>query len=498
MTTKRWLLLALVVSAAVLVLPSLAGADGTQSVSATGPDNETATSWFVQLSGAPTADGNSAANVQAGQNAFYASAGALGIKVKKRQAFGTLFNGVSVSVPLAQAGTLWSVPGVTAVYPVRQFTAGPDQTVAGTPADVGSNPMIGVDPTAGGVGTAQGQGVKVAVIDSGIDYTNPDLGGCAHFGDANCRVVGGFDFVGDSYDANPADGAFQPVPHPDNDPAPCNPLTADAIVAAGQATSSDAGHGTHVAGIIGAKAANASGVTGVAPRASFLAYRVFGCVGSVDNDIIVAALERAFNDGAQVVNMSIGDDYVSWPEEPTALASDELVKKGVTVAVAMGNAGSVSTALFSGGDPGTSNEAITVGSVDNNLAFSNTFTVGGHVYGYIQAAAAPTAPLSGTFPLDRTGTPTTARRCLPAASTGARCREHDRQDRADPPRNVPFHTRRSMRRTQVRSQSCSTTTSLVQSTRPSPGPRRSRSPWSRSTLPMVRRSMRRSRQAARR
>jgi minor extracellular serine protease Vpr len=396
LTSKRWLLLALVVSAAVLVLPSLAGADGTQSVSATGPDNETATSWFVQLSGAPTAEGNSSANVQAAQNAFYANAGAMGINMKKRQAFGTLFNGVSVSVPLAQAGTLWSVPGVTAVYPVRQFSAGPDQTVQGTPADLGSNPMIGVDPLAGGVGTAQGQGVKVAVIDSGIDYTNPDLGGCAHFGDANCRVVGGFDFVGDSYDANPADGAFQPVPHPDSDPAPCNPLTADAIVSAGQATSSDAGHGTHVAGIIGAKAADANGVTGVAPRASFLAYRVFGCVGSVDNDIIVAALERAYNDGAQVVNMSIGDDYASWPEEPTALASDELVKKGVTVAVAMGNAGSVSTALFSGGDPGTSNEAITVGSVDNNKAFFYSFTVNGVSHPYVQAAAAPDAPKSGS------------------------------------------------------------------------------------------------------
>ena len=396
MTRKLWLALALAMSAGVLVLPSLAGADSVQSVSATGPDNETATAWFVQLAGAPTAEGNSAANVKASQDAFYANAASMGIDLKKRQTFGTLFNGVSVSVPLAQAGTLWSVPGVTAVYPVRQFTEGPDPTVTGTPADLGSNPMIGVDPLAGGVGAAQGQGVKVAVIDSGIDYTNPDLGGCAHFGDANCRVVGGFDFVGDSYDANPADGAFQPVPHQDNDPAPCDPLTADKIVAGGFATSSDAGHGTHVAGIIGAKAADANGVTGVAPRVSFLAYRVFGCVGSVDNDIIVAALERAFNDGAQVVNMSIGDDYASWPEEPTALASDELVKKGVVVAIAMGNAGSVSTGLFSGGDPGTSSGAITVGSVDNNKAFFFSFTVNGVPHPYVQASAAPEAPKSGS------------------------------------------------------------------------------------------------------
>ena len=174
---------------------------------------------------------------------------------------------------------------------------------------------------------------------------------CAHFGDANCRVIGGYDFVGDLYDGTSTDQAYLSVPSPDHDPAPCNPLFADARVTAGEASSSGAGHGTHVAGIIGASAANADGVTGVAPQAKFLAYRVFGCNGGVDNDIIVAALERAYKDGAQVVNMSIGDDYASWPEEPTAVASDELVSKGVVVAVAMGNAGSVSTALFSGGDP---------------------------------------------------------------------------------------------------------------------------------------------------
>jgi minor extracellular serine protease Vpr len=385
--------------AALFVLPGLAGADSTQSVSATGPDNETPTAWFVQLSGNPTIEGGTAKGVKASQDAFYSNAAAMGLKVKARQAFGTLWNGVSVSVPLQQASSLWSVPGVTAVYPVRAFSVSPDVQVDGTPADQGSNPMIGVDPLAGGVGTFKGQGVKVAVIDSGVDYTNPDLGGCAHFGDANCRVVGGYDFVGDNYDATSTDKAFNPVPQPDNDPAPCNPLTADAIVAAGRASTSDAGHGTHVAGIIGAKAADANGVTGVAPEVKFLAYRVFSCVGSVDNDIIVAALERAYNDGAQVVNMSIGDDYASWPEEPTAVASDELVKNGVVVAVAMGNAGSASTALFSGGDPGTSNGAITVGSVDNVKSFFYSFTVNGVSHPYVQATAAAEAPKSGAFPI---------------------------------------------------------------------------------------------------
>jgi minor extracellular serine protease Vpr len=395
---KLWLLLALA-GVAAFAIPSFSGADSTQSLLVNSPNNQTPTAWFVQLSGAPTAEGNSAANVKKSQNAFFANAKSLGINVAKRYAFGTLWNGVSVSVPRSQVGSLSSVAGVTGVFPVRAFSLPPEQTGTINPNDLGSNPMIGVDPTAGGVGSDQGQGVKVAVIDSGIDYRNPDLGGCAHFGDANCRVIGGYDFVGDSYDDTPTDKAFQPVPHPDNDPAPCDPNTADAIVSAGGSASSDAGHGTHVAGIIGARAANADGVTGVAPDVSFLAYRVFGCVGSTDNDNIVAALEQAYKDGAQVVNMSIGDDYASWPEEPTAQTSDELVKKGVVVVAAEGNAGGVGTGLFSGGDPGVGNDVIAVGSVDNANAFFPQFDVNGTLHPQVQADAAPAAPKTGSSPL---------------------------------------------------------------------------------------------------
>ena len=407
MQKRLWLPLALAVLAAVLVLPSFAGADSIDSVPIAGPQNETPTAWFVQLSGAPTAAGGNAANVKAGQDAFYAGAKKLGLDVKQRYAFGTLWNGVSVNVPLSQVGSLSSISGVTAVYPVRAFSLPPTPQGTITPDDVGSNPMIGADPLAGGVGNDFGQGVKVAVIDSGVDYTNPDLrnGVCNHLGDAGCRVIGGFDFVGDTYDPNPADGAFQPILHPDNDPAPCDPNTADAIVNAGGSVNNDAGHGTHVAGIIGAKAANADGVTGVAPDVSFLAYRVFGCVGSTDNDNIVAALQRAYNDGAQVINMSIGDDYASWPEEPTAQTSDMLAKKGVVVVAAEGNAGSQNTALFSGGDPGVGNDVIAVGSVDNSLAFQVPIIVNGTSYGFIPAAGAPAPPTTGSFPMSRTGTP---------------------------------------------------------------------------------------------
>jgi Subtilase family len=65
------------------------------------------------------------------------------------------------------------------------------------------------------------------------------------------------------------------------------------------------GHGTHVAGIVGAKGK----VTGVAPGITFGAYRVLGCKGGVGDDVLVAALERALEDDMDVINMSLGTPY---------------------------------------------------------------------------------------------------------------------------------------------------------------------------------------------
>jgi minor extracellular serine protease Vpr len=65
------------------------------------------------------------------------------------------------------------------------------------------------------------------------------------------------------------------------------------------------GHGTHVAGIAGAKGS----VIGVAPGITFGAYRVFGCNGWAADDVVVAALERALEDDMDIINMSLGGDY---------------------------------------------------------------------------------------------------------------------------------------------------------------------------------------------
>jgi minor extracellular serine protease Vpr len=139
-----------------------------------------------------------------------------------------------------------------------------------------------------------GEGVKVAVMDTGIDYDNPALGGC--FG-ADCRVTNGHDFVGDRFNASGSGGAL--IPHPDNDPDDCQ------------------GHGTHVAGIVGADGTvNDVEITGVAPGVTFGAYRVFGCDGSTTADIMLAAMERALADDMDILNMSIGSAFNTHPQYP--------------------------------------------------------------------------------------------------------------------------------------------------------------------------------------
>ncbi|KAI9592992.1 peptidase S8/S53 domain-containing protein, partial [Syncephalis fuscata] len=159
-----------------------------------------------------------------------------------------------------------------------------------------------------------GKDIKVGIIDSGIDYTHPALGGC--FG-AGCKVAYGWDFVGDAYTGAdyPAPG-WKPVP--DSDPLDtCN------------------GHGTHVAGLV---AASSDLVTGNAPAATLGAYRVLSCTGSVAMDIIVSAMERAASDGMDVVNISIGTGKF-YTDYADADAAQRLTARGIVVVASAGNDG---------------------------------------------------------------------------------------------------------------------------------------------------------------
>jgi len=178
----------------------------------------------------------------------------------------------------------------------------------------------------------KGDGVVVAVIDTGIDYTHPDLGG--GFG-PSYKVIGGYDFYNN--DSDPID---------------------------------DNGHGTHVAGII---AGDGTTFKGVAPDARLLAYKVLGSDGYGKTSDIIEAVDRALdpnNDGdtsdhADVISLSLGG--TGSEVDPMSLAVDAAVDMGVVVVVAAGNDG---PSLGTVASPGCAREVITVGAIDayGNLA----------------------------------------------------------------------------------------------------------------------------------
>ena len=340
--------------------------------------------WFIELSGAPTADGNTLTKVRAEKAEFRKAVKAAGISFTERRAFDVLFNGYSVDITSANRRRLSQISGVKALYPVLKVDAPtPEETADAAPDLVSAITMTGAKVAQDDRGLT-GNGIKVGIIDTGIDIDHPAFGGGGVPGNTafpSARVVSGYDFVGDDYNAAGTGGALTPVP--DTNPDDCN------------------GHGSHVAGIVGA---DGGGLKGVAPGVTLGAYRVFGCVGSTESDIILAALERAYADGMKVINQSLGSGR-QWPQYPTAQASSRLVNKGVVMVASIGNngpGGSSPDALFAAGAPGVGARVIGVASYDNG---QRSFLVNGTSYGYNSATGSPAAPTSGSLPMSKTGVP---------------------------------------------------------------------------------------------
>jgi minor extracellular serine protease Vpr len=354
---------ALAVALLVLVPGALAsGKGGAASLALDSPTG----AWFVELDGSI--------------DSFRAKAKAAGVGYSERYVYNKVWNGLSVAAGADDVAKIKNLAGVKAVHPVLTATLGPIEHA--DPELVHALAMTGADNAQEAGFT--GAGVKVAVMDTGIDYDNPALGRC--FG-SGCRVVTGHDFVGDAFNASGEGNAL--IPKPDSDPDDCN------------------GHGSHVAGIVGADGAvNGVEIRGVAPDVTFGAYRVFGCEGSTTADIMLAAMERALADDMDVLNMSIGSAFNTHPQYPTAVGSDALVDAGMTVVASIGNSGV--NGLFSAGAPGVGRKVIGVASFDNSHVELRTFTAepDDKGFGYVQATSAPDAPTSGTVALTRTGDPT--------------------------------------------------------------------------------------------
>lgn len=345
---------AMLAAVGMLMLSPAVAAD---SVDAAG--NEFTGSWFVEFPSTPVAAGGRLNQTQRDKRQFRQAAEQAGIEFEERFAFDKLWNGLSIQVDSRDVPGISNLKGVKAVYPVVSATVDPEPV---SRADLASAiTMTGANLAQTSLGF-DGSGVRVAVMDTGIDYDHPDLGGC--FG-PGCRVEVGHDFVGDAY-TGPGS-----LPVPDDDPDDCN------------------GHGTHVAGIVGAD----GDVTGVAPGVTFGAYRVFGCSGSTSVDIMIAAMERALDDDMDVLNMSIGSSF-QWPQYPTAAASDVLVNNGVTVVASFGNSGG--SGLYSASAPGVGEKVIGVASVDNEAFVVPSFVVSETSIGYDVMSFAADPPTSGS------------------------------------------------------------------------------------------------------
>ncbi|KAI9354508.1 peptidase S8/S53 domain-containing protein [Zopfochytrium polystomum] len=210
-----------------------------------------------------------------------------------------------------------------------------------------------------------GKGVKVAILDTGVYYKHPALGGC--FG-PGCKVAFGYDLVGDTY------GAADPTIVPDSDPLDdCSEIS----------------HGTHVAGIVGGNALNITTPgfipgfpwTGVAPDVTLGAYRIFGCpADNTYDDVISAAIYQAAADGADIINLSLGGGP-TFADQADGVAVTRVSAAGVIVTASNGNDGS--SGYMTNGNPGGAIGGFGVASFDNLATPQFTLTVGGLQFPWI-------------------------------------------------------------------------------------------------------------------
>jgi subtilisin family serine protease len=311
------------------------------------------------------------AKIQAAQNRVLAHLSSPGMRAKVLYSVESAYNGIAARVDASDVAKIKAHADVKAVHalPVHYI----DNST--------SAPFIKAVNAWVAAGGNAGDGIRIGIIDTGIDYTHADFGGpgttAAYTGNnraiiepgtfPTAKVVGGRDFAGDAYT-----GANAPVP--DSDPLDCN------------------GHGTHVAGTAAGFGVNSNGTTytgsydgttpfsslsigpGVAPKAQLYALKVFGCAGSTG--LTTQAINWAVDpngdgdpsDHLDVINMSLGSNFGT-ATDASAAASTNAAAVGVIVVAASGNAGDTTYITSS---PGSSTRAISVANiVDDGILGTN-------------------------------------------------------------------------------------------------------------------------------
>jgi subtilisin family serine protease len=313
------------------------------------------------------------AQVEAAQQALLAPLAALGGEVIYRNQ--RVYNGIALRIDPSLAGQLADLPGIKALH----------RLLPKVPLNANSVPAIGAPALwqgVNGVGLT-GVGRTIAIIDTGIDYLHTDFGGPGTgydehdvtlagdiAGFPSAKILSGYDFTGDAYNADPESVGFNPVLAPDPDPMDCYP------------------HGTAVAGTAAGYGVNADGSTyqgpyntatnfaalrigpGVAPEAGLYALKVFGCAGS--SEVVDQAIEWAIDpngdgdllDHAHVINLSLGSPYGS-QIDMTTVAAENAVAAGVIVVAAAGNSGDTTYVVSS---PSVGDQTISVAALGEAVA----------------------------------------------------------------------------------------------------------------------------------
>lgn len=376
--------------------------------------------YAVILSEAPTTAG-ARQRVLAAQTDVRRQLAARGVHVTGSAQW--LLNALFVSASSDQAEQLRSMPGVKAVLPVHRYHLLLDKAI----------PLQNV-PAAwsvlGGKDTA-GAGVKIAIIDTGIDQTHPGFqapsltppAGFPKCSGADCAFTNNKVIVARSYIALLAAGTG---PNPAADSRPDDLSPRDHV-----------GHGTAL-GMIAAGVTNTgpmATITGVAPGAFLGNYKVFGSPGVNDGttgDVVVQALEDALNDGMDIAVLALGSSAFSGaletggacglppgvPCDPEAIAVENAVRSGLTVVAAAGNSGDSGIdvpTLNTIESPATAPSVIAAGASTNSHFFTSSVRVqGANVPQNLQFIAAAfsdgplpngplTAPLKDVAALDGNG-----------------------------------------------------------------------------------------------
>lgn len=249
------------------------------------------------------------------QGRFHRSGG----RVKRSH---TMINAVSGQLPEEEIEKLKKDPAVA--YIEADSVVGLTEPLAATPPLTQEySDSWGVSRIGGNYAAATGitgAGIKVAILDSGIDYNHPDL---------KDNYKGGYNFAYDNND--PFDDGY-------------------------------ISHGTHIAGIIGARN-NGTGVVGVAPEVSLYAVKVLGGMVMGDLSDILAGMEWAISNKMDVINMSIGAPIDSAAFKDVC---DRAYQAGIIVVAASGNTKSNSIEF-----PAAYDSVIAVSSTNQDDSFSS-------------------------------------------------------------------------------------------------------------------------------